>query len=42
MLRDGDLLELVAVVSQYKDAVTLRGNVANPWALHMEAGNAHP
>lgn len=30
VLRDGDLLELEAVVSQYKDAVTLRGNVANP------------
>jgi protein involved in polysaccharide export with SLBB domain len=30
VLHDGDLLELVAVVSQYKDAITLRGNVANP------------
>jgi protein involved in polysaccharide export with SLBB domain len=30
VLHDGDLLELIAVVSQYKDAVTLRGNVANP------------
>jgi protein involved in polysaccharide export with SLBB domain len=29
-LRDGDLLEVIAVASQYKDAVTLRGNVANP------------
>jgi protein involved in polysaccharide export with SLBB domain len=28
-LQDGDLLELVAIPSQYKDAVTLRGNVAN-------------
>jgi protein involved in polysaccharide export with SLBB domain len=30
VLHDGDLLEMIAVVSQYKDAVTLRGNVANP------------
>ncbi len=30
ILRDGDILELAAVVSQYKDAITLRGNVANP------------
>ncbi|MCU1225289.1 MAG: Capsular polysaccharide export system protein KpsC [Edaphobacter sp.] len=29
VLRNGDLLELVAVVSQYKDSITLRGNVAN-------------
>ena len=29
VLRNGDLLELVAVVGQYKDAITLRGNVAN-------------
>lgn len=30
VLHDGDLLEVVAMVDQYKDAVTLRGNVANP------------
>ncbi|GGA79865.1 hypothetical protein GCM10011507_33900 [Edaphobacter acidisoli] len=29
-LRNGDLLEVTAMVDQYKDAVTLRGNVANP------------
>jgi protein involved in polysaccharide export with SLBB domain len=29
-LQDGDLLELVSVPGQFKDAVTLRGNVANP------------
>ncbi|WP_158944644.1 SLBB domain-containing protein [Granulicella sp. S190] len=29
VMQDGDLLELNAVVSQYKDAVTLRGNVAS-------------
>jgi protein involved in polysaccharide export with SLBB domain len=37
-LRDGDLLELVAVVSQYKDAVTLRGNVANPGRYTWKPG----
>jgi protein involved in polysaccharide export with SLBB domain len=30
VLHDGDLLEVIAVLGQYKDAVTLRGNVANP------------
>lgn len=30
VLHDGDLLEVVAMVDQYKDAITLRGNVANP------------
>ena len=38
VLRDGDLLELMAVVGQYKDAVTLRGNVANPGRYTWRAG----
>ena len=38
VLRDGDLLELVAVVSQFKDAVTLRGNVANPGRYTWKPG----
>ena len=38
MLQDGDLLELVAVASQYKDAVTLRGNVANPGRYTWKPG----
>ena len=38
VLRDGDLLELVAVVNQYKDAVTLRGNVANPGRYTWKPG----
>jgi protein involved in polysaccharide export with SLBB domain len=38
VLHDGDLLELVAVVSQYKDAVTLRGNVANPGRFTWKPG----
>jgi len=38
VLHDGDLLELVAVVDQYKDAVTLRGNVANPGRYTWKAG----
>jgi protein involved in polysaccharide export with SLBB domain len=38
VLHDGDLLELVAVLSQYKDAITLRGNVANPGRFTWKAG----
>jgi protein involved in polysaccharide export with SLBB domain len=38
VLRDGDLLELDAVASQYKDAVTLRGNVANPGRYTWKPG----
>ncbi len=38
VLHDGDLLELVAVVGQYKDAITLRGNVANPGRYTWRAG----
>ncbi len=30
VLRDGDLVEVTAMADQYKNAVTLRGNVANP------------
>jgi protein involved in polysaccharide export with SLBB domain len=37
-LRNGDLLELNAVSGQYKDAVTLRGNVANPGRYAWKAG----
>ena len=38
VLHDGDLLELMAVVAQYKDAITLRGNVANPGRYAWRAG----
>ncbi len=38
VLRDGDLLELDAVVDRYKDAVTLRGNVANPGRYTWKPG----
>jgi len=38
VLQNGDLLELVAVVNQYKDAVTLRGNVANPGRYSWKPG----
>jgi protein involved in polysaccharide export with SLBB domain len=45
-LQDGDLLELNAVVDQYKDAITLRGNVANPgrytWKTGMRVGDLIP
>jgi protein involved in polysaccharide export with SLBB domain len=38
LMQDGDLLEIDAVVSQYKDAVTLRGNVANPGRYTWKPG----
>jgi protein involved in polysaccharide export with SLBB domain len=38
VMQDGDLLEIDAVVSQYKDAVTLRGNVANPGRYTWKPG----
>jgi protein involved in polysaccharide export with SLBB domain len=38
ILHDGDLLELMAVPGQYKDAITLRGNVANPGRYKWKAG----
>ncbi|WP_263367888.1 SLBB domain-containing protein [Edaphobacter bradus] len=37
-LQDGDLLEFVAVTGEYKDAVTLRGNVANPGRYAWRTG----
>src|SRR5882757_6101565 len=37
-LRDGDILELTAVIDRYKDAVTLRGNVANPGRYAWKPG----
>jgi protein involved in polysaccharide export with SLBB domain len=38
VMQDGDLLEVNAVVSQYKDAVTLRGNVASPGRYTWKPG----
>lgn len=38
LLRDGDLIEVGAVVSQYKGAITLRGNVANPGRYMWKPG----
>jgi protein involved in polysaccharide export with SLBB domain len=38
VMQDGDVLELNAVVSQYKDAVTLRGNVASPGRYTWKPG----
>lgn len=38
VLHDGDLLEVIALVDQYKDAVTLRGNVANPGRYSWKPG----
>ncbi|HEX4651936.1 MAG TPA: SLBB domain-containing protein [Granulicella sp.] len=45
-LRDGDILEVRAVTDRYKNAVTLRGNVANPghyvWKPGMRVGDLFP
>jgi protein involved in polysaccharide export with SLBB domain len=38
VLHNGDLLEVIAVLGQYKDAVTLRGNVANPGRYMWKPG----
>jgi protein involved in polysaccharide export with SLBB domain len=38
LLQDGDVLELNAVLDQYKDAITLRGNVANPGRYSWKPG----
>ena len=38
LMRDGDLVEIDAVASQYKDAVTLRGNVASPGRYTWKPG----
>jgi len=38
ILRSGDILEFGAVVNRYKDAVTLRGNVANPGRFMWKPG----
>lgn len=37
-VQDGDLLELVAVAGEFKDSVTLRGNVANPGRYAWKPG----
>jgi protein involved in polysaccharide export with SLBB domain len=46
VLRSGDILEFGAVVNRYKDAVTLRGNVANPgryvWKPGMRVHDLFP
>lgn len=45
-LQDGDILELIPIVDQYKNGVTLRGNVANPghylWHPGMRVGDLFP
>ena len=38
ILQDGDLLELTAIANRYKDAITLRGNVANPGRYTWKPG----
>ena len=37
-LKDGDLIEIEAVVNQYKNSITLRGNVANPGRYGWRSG----
>jgi protein involved in polysaccharide export with SLBB domain len=45
-LQNGDILEVAPIVDLYKDAVTLRGNVANPgryaWRSGMRVGDLIP
>ncbi|WP_263358790.1 SLBB domain-containing protein [Acidicapsa ligni] len=45
-LKDGDILELVAIIDRFKDGVTLRGNVANPghyaWRSGMHVSELFP
>jgi len=45
-LRDGDIVEVVPIFDRYKNAVTLRGNVANPghyvWKPGMHVGDLFP
>jgi protein involved in polysaccharide export with SLBB domain len=38
VLHDGDLLEVMSLVSEYKDSITLRGNVANPGRYTWKPG----
>lgn len=38
LLQDGDILSMIAVANQYKDTVTLRGNVANPGRYTWKPG----
>ena len=38
VLQDGDILSMIAIPNQYKDAVTLRGNVANPGRYTWKPG----
>lgn len=46
ILRDGDILELNSVTDRFRNAVTLRGNVANPghyvWSSGMRVGDLFP
>lgn len=46
LVRDGDILELTAIAAEFKDAVTLRGNVANPgryaWRPGMRVRDLFP
>jgi protein involved in polysaccharide export with SLBB domain len=46
ILMDGDILELVSIVNQFSNGVTLRGNVANPghygWRQGMKVGDLFP
>ena len=38
VVQDGDILSMIAVANQYKDAITLRGNVANPGRYSWKPG----
>ena len=38
LMRDGDILEVVAIIDRFKNGVTLRGNVANPGQYSWHSG----
>lgn len=46
LVRDGDVLELVAIAGEFKEAITLKGNVANPgryaWRPGMRVKDLFP
>jgi polysaccharide export outer membrane protein len=46
LMRDGDIVSVASIVDRFRDAVTLRGNVANPgryvWHLGMRVSDLIP
>ena len=38
LLKDGDIVRVLSIVPRFSNAVTLRGNVVNPDAIHGNLG----